>query len=147
MASNRRAEILGGLILLVIGLATVLYTRAHYPLGTLRQIGPGFVPTALGVLLVLLGGAIAWVARPRETRPMRGGMGNVAAIAGGVLAFAVLLERAGFVIAIAVTVLIVTLPWTDRGWLSRVIVAGVTIAFVWLVFYWGLDMQIRPFAF
>lgn len=51
--AQRRDFFAGGLMML-IGLVAIMEGR-NYNLGTLRQMGPGFFPIALGVLLVFLG--------------------------------------------------------------------------------------------
>ena len=60
----------GGLMIL-LGLGIAL-KGATYRAGTLMHMGPGFLPTALGVLLVLLGIAIAAAA----LAPAEGGEGD-----------------------------------------------------------------------
>ena len=57
MQSRNRDFYAGGLMML-IGLGASL-EGLTYQLGTLTHMGPGFLPTALGVLLVLLGITIA----------------------------------------------------------------------------------------
>ncbi len=143
-----RSELIGGLALAVFGGAVVAYTLAHYPLGTMRQIGPGFLPAVLGAALAGLGLLIAWVARPA---PPAGGRrikpGNVAAITLSVVAFAFLIERAGYVAAVFASVLIATQPWDRGGWLLRALIGLGMAVFVGLVFDLVLSMPIRPFAF
>ena len=48
-----------GFLFVAIGVATVI-GAADYPLGTIRNIGPGYYPILLGIALALLGGAIAF---------------------------------------------------------------------------------------
>ena len=47
-----------GALFILLGLITVVLSRA-YPIGTLDQMGPGFVPLLLGVAMSLLGGLVA----------------------------------------------------------------------------------------
>lgn len=54
---SKRDFYAGGLMML-LGLA-IAFKGSSYRAGTLMHMGPGFLPTALGVLLVLLGIAIA----------------------------------------------------------------------------------------
>jgi hypothetical protein len=54
----RKKDFYAGGLMLLIGLGIAL-KGATYRLGSLMHMGPGFMPTALGVLLVLLGIAIA----------------------------------------------------------------------------------------
>ena len=52
-------DFLAGLLFVAIGIATVI-GASDYPLGTIRNIGPGYYPILLGIALTLLGGAIAF---------------------------------------------------------------------------------------
>jgi Tripartite tricarboxylate transporter TctB family len=54
----RKRDFYAGGLMLLLGLGIAL-KGATYRTGTLMHMGPGFLPTALGVLLVLLGIAIA----------------------------------------------------------------------------------------
>lgn len=54
----RKRDFYAGGLMLLIGLAIAL-KGSTYRLGTLMHMGPGFFPTSLGVLLVLIGLAIA----------------------------------------------------------------------------------------
>lgn len=55
--ANKRDFYAGGLMIL-IGLGAALEGQ-HYNIGTMRQMGPGFFPIALGVILVFIGILIA----------------------------------------------------------------------------------------
>jgi hypothetical protein len=57
----RKRDFYAGGLMILIGLGIAL-KGATYRAGTLMHMGPGFLPTALGILLVLLGVAIAAVA-------------------------------------------------------------------------------------
>jgi len=50
----RKRDFYAGGLMLLIGLGIAL-KGATYRAGTLMHMGPGFLPTALGILLVLLG--------------------------------------------------------------------------------------------
>ena len=54
----RKRDFYAGGLMLLVGLGIAL-KGATYRAGTLMHMGPGFLPTALGILLVLLGIAIA----------------------------------------------------------------------------------------
>src|SRR5579862_1797301 len=57
----RKRDFYAGGLMVLLGLGIAL-KGATYRAGTLMHMGPGFLPTALGVILVLLGIAIAAVA-------------------------------------------------------------------------------------
>ncbi len=54
----RKRDFYAGGLMMLIGLVAA-YEGPTYGLGTLMRMGPGFMPTALGVLLILLGLVIA----------------------------------------------------------------------------------------
>jgi hypothetical protein len=54
-----------GALMVLLGLIAA-HDGTHYPMGTLRQMGPGYFPIALGVLLILLGILIAGTAAGGE---------------------------------------------------------------------------------
>jgi Tripartite tricarboxylate transporter TctB family len=56
-----RRDFWAGLLMMLVGLAFAM-TGPSYRTGTLFHMGPGFLPTALGILLALLGIAIAGTA-------------------------------------------------------------------------------------
>jgi hypothetical protein len=55
---NRQRELCAGLLMVSIGLFIALWGYSHYRAGTLMHMGPGFMPTALGIILVLIGIAV-----------------------------------------------------------------------------------------
>ena len=48
----------GGALMILLGLITA-HQGTNYPIGTLNQMGPGYFPIALGIILVFLGILIA----------------------------------------------------------------------------------------
>ena len=61
MRHVNRKDVLGGGLMLLLGLGAA-FQASHYELGSLRRMGPGYFPLALGVILavtaalILLGG-------------------------------------------------------------------------------------------
>ena len=60
--NNSNRDYYGGALMAVIGVAAIIGGR-DYPIGTLSRMGPGYFPVALGVILTLVGFAIAATAR------------------------------------------------------------------------------------
>ncbi len=54
----RRQDVLGGLLLVGIGIAGLVF-GASLDFGTARRMGPGFFPTILSWLLIGFGGMVA----------------------------------------------------------------------------------------
>jgi hypothetical protein len=56
---TRRRDFYAGGLMTLLGLGVALKGWSSYRLGNLMHMGPGFLPTALGVILAVLGMAIA----------------------------------------------------------------------------------------
>src|SRR6202012_3963962 len=97
----------------------VLAMAWHYPMGSLLRMGPGFFPSVIAVLIVLLG--LALTASPRRAQwgpaSIRIQWRSVLAVAAGVILFAVSLERAGLVPATLLLVLVSSLA--EPNWRPR----------------------------
>ncbi|TVR47780.1 MAG: tripartite tricarboxylate transporter TctB family protein [Rhodobacteraceae bacterium] len=135
-------EVWGGLILAIVGIGAALYAWQNYDMGTLRQMGPGFFPVAIGLALCGFGLIIALPAF------LRGGEGaqfdgvSLVLVLAAVLVFGLALPRLGLVGASFVTVLIATLPAQRRGWRWRGVLAlSITLVTV-LIFHVGLRMTL-----
>jgi hypothetical protein len=51
-------DFVAGLLFVAVGAAAIVIA-ANYPLGTAARMGPGYFPRILGILLILLGSALA----------------------------------------------------------------------------------------
>ena len=137
----------GGALMILIGLAAA-YVGRQYPLGTLARMGPGFFPTAVGVILAAIGLAIALSAGKTtgETAAHPAFDWRAwGAIIGGTLAFIVVGDYGGLVPATFAIVFISALGDKENTlkqalWLS---LGMVVIAIV--VFWWALQLQFNLF--
>lgn len=131
----------GGLLGLT-GLAVAGYAWAHYDMGSLRRMGPGFFPVTLGLMLAMLGALIAvpTARRPGRRRPFA--WPETIAVIAALLTFGLLLERLGVLLATAATVLIASsvAPRSGLGW--RLVLTLSVMVLVWLVFVRGLNMSL-----
>ena len=132
-----------GLFFAVFGAGAAVVARG-YTLGTAEDIGPGYFPFWLSVLLGVLGAVLALSAlAPRAQRTEIGRLDwqSTLWIVGAVLLFAFLLEYLGVVLAMAVLVLVASRgshEFTWRGALGSTLVLAVL---VYLVFVVGLHLQ------
>lgn len=131
-----------GAALCALGMFVALYCSANYSLGSLTRVGPGMLPTSLGVLLAVMGVAIAALAvfrsGPRvsvEVRPALAVMASVAAFAAGV-------DLAGLVPAIALLTLIASLGNSSLGAAKATLLAAVLSLVGTLIFRVGLDLPV-----
>lgn len=152
MTSRRFIQRWGACILVVaIGIATLLGGLSH-PVGSAARMGPGYFPTALGILLIVLGLIVGLVTDrdalqeddvDERVVDLRG-WGCVAA---GIILFMVLGEYAGFVPSTFVLVLVAALGDRENTLKSAALLAaGVTVLGV-LVFTQLLELNIPLFKF
>ncbi|MCK9260410.1 MAG: tripartite tricarboxylate transporter TctB family protein [Azoarcus sp.] len=155
LSAVARRDLLGGAVLCLLGGLAAWYAQ-RYQLGTATRMGPGFFPTALGLLLCLYGGVIA--AKAVLGRTVRPGAGadaelleqevevvewrNLFVVAGGLVLFAVLLTTAGLAVATLSSVLLYTVA--DRGvTVRRALMLSSLIALLTVVvFVWGLRVSV-----
>ncbi len=135
----RSRDVALGLLLLVFGIA-VAWHALRYPQGTLRDMGPGFVPRHLGILvagfgvLVLARAALAFAAKTgtqRETAP------HALALAippAAVMVFALTIDRLGLPIATFLTSLLLAQAWPAARRIEALVVAAIIAAATTLLF-------------
>lgn len=139
-------DILGGLILAALGAGAAVWAGLHHEVGTLRRMGPGFLPVGLGLGLAGLGLMIALPALVRLEARTDEGAGIEAApllaVVAAILVFALGVQRAGLVGASFAAVLIATLPAPRPGWRWRLVLAGAITLLTVGVFHLGLRMTL-----
>lgn len=135
-------DVLGGLALAAIGAGAAGWALAHYDLGSLRQMGPGAFPLALGLALAALGLIVALpgLRRAGDAAPIEPWV--AVAVLASILAFGLGLRPLGLVVASLVGVLVATLPATQRGWAWRLGLAAAVTLLTVLVFRAGLQMSL-----
>lgn len=141
MKSRDYQDLIGGALLLALGVFFVVYAR-RYNFGTLAQMGPGFFPTVLGILLGILGALIALPAWGR-----RGAMPSVQWktllwVLGGVVLFAFTLRPLGLIVASLLTVIASSLADRETSWRLRIIIAISVMLITVGIFKFGLGMII-----
>ncbi|MEO8856931.1 MAG: tripartite tricarboxylate transporter TctB family protein [Burkholderiaceae bacterium] len=151
--SQFKKDYYGGALMVIIGVAAA-YTAAGYHLGTLARMGPGFFPCAVGVLLALIGLAIALSARFDKGPPAVSSHGygtgmpdlrGAACIIAGILAFLLFGEYGGLLPASFAIVFISALG--DRGNTVKqaALLALGMCAIAGVVFWWALQLQLPLF--
>lgn len=148
MSDARRdyRDLIAGGLLIVLGVASAWYAGTEYRLGAVSRMGPGMFPTALGVLMAIIGFFIALPAWFRRgTLPMPDFRPMFLVLA-SVLAFAVLVEWAGMVPAIFVLTGLAVLADNKLGVRATLVLASVLSFSTWLIFRVGLGIQLQPFV-
>lgn len=142
MALRNPKDFWAGIIYILFGILAFVIGRG-YPMGTALKMGPGYFPTILSVLLVLIG-SIALVRsflRPGTPVGSLTAKGLLLVVASTAL-FGLLLRKAGLIIALPVLVLTSALASREFRWRqSALLAAGLTV-FCALVFLKGLGVPI-----
>lgn len=132
------ADVLAGLLFLAIGLAVTI-VASGYRIGTAGSMGPGYFPLALGILMTVFGLIIAGkgLASGGEMAPQFA-FGTAAIVVLAMVAFGLLVERLGLVVAIPAVVLLSRLAGGDRRWIEIVALGVALTLFCLAVFVWAL---------
>jgi hypothetical protein len=135
-----------GLMLIAVGLGAIFVARG-YPFGTTLRMGPGYFPTALGGIVALFG--LAVLARGlRNPERIEGGWSLRALIVLPVafVLFGVLMDRAGFVPALAVLIVGSAAASSEFRIIEVALLTMFLTAMCVGVFIFGLGLPYRLFA-
>lgn len=140
----------GGALMIFIGLWAAIQGRT-YAIGTLSRMGPGFFPTALGVILTLLGIAIAVSARrvPKdapEEPPLAPEWRGWFCIISSVIAFIVLAKWGGFVPATFAITFISALGDRENTVKGAFLLSASMVVICVVVFWWALKLPFDLFG-
>jgi hypothetical protein len=138
MKSKDTRDIIGGFALVALGLFAALYAQ-RYDIGELQEMGPGYFPTALGILLAILGLFIAIPAFFREGTTVHIEWKSLIWVLISIAVFAIALNKAGLILATILSVLAASVP-SKSSWKTRGILAVCIAAITYSVFLYGLGM-------
>lgn len=144
MMKRNYKDIVGGALLAALGIY-VLVSSFEFGIGTTRRMGAGYYPMLLGITTILLGSIIAALGfREPGSKPRIAWKAFLATIA-GLLAFYLLVGRAGLVPAVWGLVGISSLADDDIRSTTTVVLMLVVSILTWLVFSVALDLPIPGF--
>lgn len=135
-----------GVLYLVLGCTGAFIART-YGIGTAASMGAGYFPFAVGTLLAVVGGyliiqAVAAGGEPREDGDgTRWSLRTIVLILASILAFALLVPRLGFLVAVMSQVVIAGLASGEKRWKEMVMVAIILPAVCTLIFIVGLGLS------
>jgi hypothetical protein len=135
-------DFLAGLIFVVFGIAAILFSK-DYPLGTAARMGPGYFPRILGLLLIVLGGALALRAWRLRGTPLPGWKWRpVIVVLVSVIMFGLVVTRIGLVLSTIGLIVAASAASHEfrpkEAVVSGVLLAGLAVA----VFVLGLKLVI-----
>lgn len=142
-----RPDLLTALIFLGLGTLGLVMSR-ELEAGTLAQMGPGFLPRVVCVLLILVGLAVGLPALRRraivldsvKTRPLL-------VILVAIIGFGLAVTHLGFVLAALWLVVVGSLADPGGKWRQTLALAVGLTAFGAVVFVYGLGVQVPLWAF
>jgi putative tricarboxylic transport membrane protein len=133
-----------GVMFTVVGLAFAAFAQ-QYDLGSAQRMGPAFFPTALGLLLALLGvviGLRSLAAGTVDGKVEKFHLDVLAWILGSVVLFGALLRPAGLVVALVALIGVSAMASHEFKWKETLFVTIALVLLVLVVFIWGLKLTI-----
>ena len=141
MPARDHENIIGGLLMAGIGLATV-WLAQDYRAGTLVRMGPGYFPVMLGWLLSGIGVMIFLSGLRRSGKMPSVNLRSFVLILVSVVIFAATVERLGLVIASFVTALVASCAEYESTLFGRLLLATCITGITVVIFSLGLGMSI-----
>jgi hypothetical protein len=134
--------------LLFTGLAVVLACDAlSLPLGTVSQMGPGYLPLVLAVILGGLGLVVIANSLRLEGESLSGfEWRGFILVTVSIVAFGATINRFGFIPAVVISVGICILASTRFRTVTAIALIAFLLVFCWVVFIWGLGLPVRLFV-
>ena len=135
-------DLVAGLLFIATGAATI-GVASGYALGTAARMGPGYFPRLLGILLIVLGTALALRSLRLNGPPLPGWKWRpLLVVLGSVTMFGLIVNHAGLVIS--TILLIVMASAASREFRPReAVISGIALAVLVVgVFAIGLNLQI-----
>jgi len=141
-----RRDFWAGLMLIGFGLLALVIAR-NYALGTTLRMGPGYFPIMLGALLILGG---LWVAakglRSEERIEGHWSLRALIVLPLSLILFGFLMERAGFIPALAVLIFGSAAASTEFRLIEVLLLTLFLIVLCVAVFIWGIGLPYPLFA-
>ena len=134
-----------GLMFVGFGVLAIVVSR-DYPMGSALRMGPGYFPTYLGAILVVIGAIILG----RSYRVEGEGIGPwgwrpLLWLSAAFAAFGLLIEDAGFVLALLALIVASSLAGRDTRPVELVILIALLITGSVALFVYGLELPYRLF--
>jgi hypothetical protein len=142
-ANQKSKRLLVGLMFATFGIFFAGF-GTQYTFGTGARMGPGYFPTVLGILLIILGVFIALMAlssKAEEHKVARFSWPTILLILGSVVLFGLMLTRLGLIISLMTVVLVSSYASHEFGWKAAIINTVVLMALCLSVFVYALSLQ------
>lgn len=134
-------DLIGGGLLIALGVFCAIYAQ-RYGIGTLGRMQAGFLPTALGVILAIIGLFILLPALTRSNRLPTIEWRTAGLVLGSFGVFALTLRPLGLAIASFLTVVVASLADRETTWYLRLLLAVAISIITVVIFRLGLGISI-----
>ena len=139
-----RVDLIAGLLVVLFG-AFFLVGAFDLDIGTLRRMGPGFLPLAVAIIAIALGLLTMLGALGREGALPKVSWRPMLAVLASIGAFALLLEHVGMLPTLFATVVVASFGDPDLGPLPTLILAFLVCLGCWLIFLVAIGLPIPAF--
>jgi hypothetical protein len=134
-----------GLMFIGFGILAIVVSR-DYPMGTATRMGPGYFPTYVGAILIVIGVITTGLAyRAGGPGIGRWGWRPLLWLSAAFAAFGLLIEGAGFVLALLALIIASSLAGRDTRPLELAVLIAVLITGSMALFIYGLELPYRLF--
>ncbi len=145
MRIKNRKDFWAGLMFIGFG-AFFAGFGVHYNIGTAAKMGPGYFPTSLGVITLLLGiitlaGGMSGKASAGKTE--RFDLPTLFLILVSIVVFGLLLRPLGLILSLVLLVVISSYASHEFAWKGALVNAAVLVAVCLVLFVWGLKLQFQ----
>jgi hypothetical protein len=142
-----KEDFLSGLMFIAFGLAAVIIAR-DYPMGTAMRMGPGYFPTYLGAIMMVMGAIIAarGLAQRAADEATKGfAWRPLIVLSGAFIAFGIAMESLGFIPALLILIMLSALAGKEFRLLEVVLLTAVLIVAAVGIFIYGIELPFRLF--
>ena len=143
MSIKNQKDFLGGVMFMAFGAFFAAF-GAQYNIGTAAKMGPGYFPTALGVIVILLGIVIlvgGLSAKATAEKVDKFNWPTLLLILGPIVLFGLLLKPVGLIVSLLILIAISSYASHEFSWKATLINAVVLILICLVVFVWGLKLE------
>jgi hypothetical protein len=138
-------DLLAGSLFVIIGLGA-LAMGIQYRLGSATAMGPGYFPVMLSILVAVLGATLflrALFYPETSEPPAKLYLRPLLIIAVSVLAFGLLIDRAGLIAALAALIFISRLATRGKSLWELALIFVVLTAIAFAIFVFGLKLPLK----
>jgi hypothetical protein len=119
-------------------------------IGVASKMGPGYFPTALGIIVTFLGliiSAASLSSKAGKSKVEKIGLRTLLLIFGSIVLFGLLLKPLGLIVTLLVLITVSSYASHEFSLKATLINAAVLIALCLVMFVWGINLQFQIWPF